>query len=86
MYLAGSGVEVRVEDSSDSGRSDLVAIVFDRVYIFEFKLGGGAIEQIREREYYKKYLSYNEVYIIGVEVDKDKKGVKEVRWEKIKGD
>ena len=84
MYLAGSGVEVRVEDSSDSGRSDLVAIVFDRVYIFEFKLGGGAIEQIREREYYKKYLSYNEVYIIGVEVDKDKKGVKEVRWERVK--
>ena len=84
MYLAGSGVEVKVEDSSDSGRSDLVAIVFDRVYIFEFKLGGGAIEQIREREYYKKYLSYNEVYIIGVEVDKDKKGVKEVRWERVK--
>jgi len=84
MYLAGTGIEVRVEEVTNKGRIDLVAIVMDRVYIFEFKLNGEAIGQIEEKGYYEKYLSYPEVYIVGIEIDKEKKNVKNVVWKRIK--
>ncbi len=84
MYLAGTGIEVRVEDLTNQGRIDLIAIVLDKVCIFELKLNGEAIEQIEEKRYYEKYLSYPEVYIIGLEFDKEKKNVKSVKWKKVK--
>jgi hypothetical protein len=84
MYLAGAGIDVKVEEITNKGRIDLVAVVLDKVYIFELKLNGEAIGQIEDKEYYEKYLNYSEVYIIGVEFDRDKKNVKKVEWKKIK--
>jgi hypothetical protein len=84
MYLAGAGIDVKVEEITNKGRIDLVAIVLDKVYIFELKLNGDAIEQIENKEYYEKYLNYPEIYIIGVEFDREKKNVKKVEWKKIK--
>jgi hypothetical protein len=84
MYLSGIGIEVRVEDLTNQGRIDLIAIVLDKVYIFELKLNGEAIEQIEDKRYYEKYLNYPEVYIIGLEFDKEKRNVKSVKWKKIK--
>jgi len=84
MYLAGTGIDVIVEDNTSKGRIDLVAIVLDKVYIFELKLNGEAIEQIKEKRYYEKYLNYPEVYIIGLEFDKEDKNIKKVNWKKIK--
>jgi hypothetical protein len=84
MYLSGIGIEVKVEEITNQGRIDLIAIVLDKVYIFELKLNGDAIEQIEEKRYYEKYLNYSEVYIIGLEFDKEKKNVKNVKWKKIK--
>ncbi len=49
MYLTGAGIEVRVEELINQGRIDLVVIVLDKVYIFELKLNGEAIEQIEEK-------------------------------------
>jgi hypothetical protein len=84
MYLAGAGIDVKVEEITNKGRIDLVAIVLDKVYIFELKLNGDAIGQIEDKKYYEKYLNYPEVYIIGVEFDKDKKNVKKVEWKRVK--
>ncbi len=84
MYLSGAGIDVKVEDLTNQGRIDLIAIVLDKVYIFELKLNREAIEQIEEKKYYEKYLNYPEVYIIGLEFDKEKKNVKSIKWKKIK--
>jgi hypothetical protein len=84
VYLTGAGIETRVEDITNRGRIDIVAIVIDKVYIFELKLNGEAIEQIEDKKYYEKYLNYPEVYIIGLEFDKEKKNIKNVNWKKIK--
>ncbi len=84
MYLAGSGIDVVVEDNTDKGRIDLTAIVLDKVYIFEFKTDGTEpIEQIRNRKYYEKYLNYKEVYIVGIQINTESKTVQSVKWEKI---
>jgi hypothetical protein len=84
IYLAGAGIEVRVEEITNQGRIDIIAIVIDKVYIFELKLNGEAIEQIEEKKYYEKYINYPEVYIVGLEFDKEKKNVKDIKWKKIK--
>ena len=85
MYLAGSGIDVVVEDNTDRGRIDLTAIVLDKVYIFEFKMNEvDAISQIKDRKYYEKYLNYKEVYIIGIQIDEINRNVKNVVWQKIK--
>jgi len=31
---------------------------------------GKAIRQIEKREYYKKYMNYEKIYIVGIEIDK----------------
>jgi len=86
MYLAGSGIEVIAEDNTDKGRIDLTAIVIDKVYIFEFKTGEKQepLNQIVEKKYFEKYLSYKEVYIVGIQIDKENRTVKSVVWEKVK--
>ncbi len=84
MYLAGTGIDVIVEDNTNKGRIDLVAIVLDKVYIFELKLNGEAIEQIKGKRYYEKYLNYPELYIIGLEFDKEDKNIKKVDLKRIK--
>ncbi len=86
MYLAGSGIDVYVEDTTDRGRADLTAVVIDKVYIFEIKMEGEGdpLEQIKEKRYYEKYMNYSEVYGVGIVVDKENKIVKKVIWEKFK--
>jgi hypothetical protein len=84
MYLSGARIETRLEETTNRGRIDLVAIVLDKVYIFEFKVNGEAIDQIEERKYYEKYLNYPEVYIVGIEIDKEKRNVKNIQWKRIK--
>jgi hypothetical protein len=45
---------------------------------------GKAIKQILEKEYYKKYMNYEKIYIIGIELDKNKKEVINFEYQKIK--
>jgi hypothetical protein len=60
------------------------------VYILEFKViknskeKGKSINQILEKEYYKKYLNYEKIYIIGIEFDKTKKQIANFEYRKIK--
>ncbi|WP_457623040.1 PD-(D/E)XK nuclease domain-containing protein, partial [Persephonella sp.] len=86
MYLAGSGIDVYVEDTTDRGRADLTAVVIDKVYIFEIKMEGEGdpIDQIKEKRYYEKYMNYPEVYGVGIVIDKENKTVKEVVWGRLK--
>ncbi len=85
-YFAGSGFDrVIAEDATSEGRIDLSVFIDDKVFIFEFKVDSkGAIEQIKNRNYHQKYMSeYNEIYLIGVEFDSQKRSLARFSWERI---
>jgi len=89
--LYSTGLNVITEDNTSKGRIDLTVIVEKKkVYIIEFKVvskeeeKGKAIKQIRDKGYYKKYLNYERVYIIGIELDKNKKEIANYEYEQIK--
>jgi hypothetical protein len=89
MY--GMGYEVEIEDRTIKGRIDLTLMINrKKVYIIELKLiereeeKGKAIRQIEEREYYKKYMNYDKIYIVGIELNKNKKKVINFEYKQIK--
>ncbi|MCK4441318.1 MAG: PD-(D/E)XK nuclease domain-containing protein, partial [Sulfurovaceae bacterium] len=85
-YFAGAGFDkIVAEDATSEGRIDLSVFIDDKVYIFEFKVDTkGALEQIKEKGYHKKYLSsYNEIYLLGIEFDSQKRNVTTYKWERI---
>ena len=86
-YFAGAGFDdIRAEDVTSSGRIDLSVFIDDKVYIFEFKVdSSGALEQIKEKKYYQKYIDkFNEIYLIGVEFDSESRNLIKYSWERIK--
>lgn len=61
------GLEMESEISTDKGRSDLVLITKERVYIFELKYkesAQAALKQIEDRKYYEKFLLKNKQIIL----------------------
>jgi hypothetical protein len=89
--LYSTGLNVITEDNTNKGRIDLTIIVNKRiVYIIEVKViekeeeKGKSIRQIQEREYYKKYMNYDKIYIIGIEINKNKKQVINFEYKQIK--
>ncbi len=75
-YLAATGMEVVVEDSSRRGRADLVVRCGGRVFLFEVKVvkepTGAAMKQLRERDYAAKYRGRGEpIHLIGVEFSRE---------------
>ena len=59
-FLAGSGLDVRAEDSSSAGRLDIAVLLEDAVWLFELKIDeraspGAALEQLKARGYAEKY-------------------------------
>ena len=86
-YFAGAGFdEIKAEDVTSSGRIDLSVFIDNKVYIFEFKVdNSGALEQIKNRRYYEKYLDkYKEIYLIGVEFNSKNRTIQKCNWERIK--
>jgi hypothetical protein len=89
--LYSTGLNVITEDNTNKERIDL-AVIVDRsiVYIIEVKViereeeKGKAIRQIQEREYYKKYMNYEKIYIVGVEIDKLKKRIENYEYKRVK--
>ena len=70
------GVDLRVEESSGHGRSDMVLLHGGQVFVIEFKMAGAgedpeaavsrAMRQIRERGYAEKYRDRNEpIHLVG---------------------
>jgi hypothetical protein len=89
--LYSTGLNVITEDNTNKGRIDLTIIVNKRiVYIIEVKLiekeaeKGKAIKQIEEREYYKKYMNYEKIYIVGIEINKNKKQIVYFEYKRVK--
>jgi hypothetical protein len=89
--LYTTGLNVITEDNTNKGRIDL-AVIVDRsiVYIIEVKViereeeKGKAIKQIQEREYYKKYMNYERVYIVGIELNRNKKRIVNYEYKRMK--
>jgi len=84
-YLAGMGVITVAEDVSSKGRIDLTMFIGDKIFIIEFKVGeGNALQQIKDKQYYKKYLDRSkEIYLIGINFDEKEKNITRFEWEKL---
>ena len=97
-YFTAIGLEVKVEDSTNNGRIDMVALLNNRCYILEFKVneltsGEKALQQLKEKKYYEKYVNYKpqylasgvikEIYLIGVEFSKTDRNITAFEWERV---
>jgi hypothetical protein len=89
--LYSTGLNVITEDNTNKGRIDLAVIVNKEiVYIIEVKViereeeKGKAIRQIQEKEYYKKYMNYEKIYIVGIELNRVKKKVVNYEYKRVK--
>jgi len=45
---------------------------------------GKAIKQIEEKEYYKKYMNYEKIYIVGIKIDKLKRRIVNYEYKSVK--
>ncbi len=85
-YLQSTGYPVIGEDVTSRGRIDFTLITKDNIYVFEIKVDANTspIEQIKEKEYYKKYENQNKpIYIIGINIDSKERNMDRFEWEKI---
>jgi len=89
-YFSALGVdELIAEDHTNKGRIDLTLKVEGKIYIFEFKVveddtsTSNALEQIKERQYAKKYKGQGEIYLVGIEFSKTERNVEKFEWEQI---
>ncbi|KAA0259111.1 ATP-binding protein [Deferribacter autotrophicus] len=85
VYLQSLGIDVIGEDVTNLGRIDLTVIISDKVYVIEFKVDGDdALEHIKEKRYYEKYLSRGkDIYLVGINFDSSKKNISSFEWEKL---
>ncbi len=85
-YFVGSGFDkVLAEDVTNDGRIDLSVFIDDKIYLFEFKVDKkGALEQIKSKEYFQKYLSSGKkIYIVRVEFDSNRRNLVGYEWERV---
>ena len=89
--IYSTGFNIILEDNTSKGRIDLTILVNKNlVYIIEFKIiqnekeKGNSINQILQKEYYKKYLNYEKIYLIGIEFDKTNKKIANFEYQQIK--
>ena len=85
IYLQSLGLEIIGEDVTNYGRIDLTVKVDKYIYIIEFKVGkDDALAQIREKNYAQKYLNDGrEIFLVGINFDKEQKNISGFEWEKI---
>lgn len=73
------GAYIQAEVTTSEGRIDATIETRSHVYIFEFKLNKSAeeaLEQIKEKRYYQKYLqSDKQIILIGVSFSLDKRNI-----------
>ena len=84
-YLASLGFKLIAEDVTNSGRIDLTIITDAIIYIIEFKIDDkDALQQIKQKKYYQKYLaSKKTIYLVGIVFDTKKKNIIEFSWERV---
>jgi hypothetical protein len=85
------GYNIIIEDNTSKGRIDLTILVNKSiVYIIEFKViqnskeKGQALNQILQKQYYKKYFNYDKIYTLGIELNKTKNKIVNFEYKKIK--
>lgn len=73
----------------------MTVILEGKVYVFEFKVvelteAGSALEQIKKKLYYEKYLGElslqekkQKVFLIGVEFSKEDRNITNFEWEQV---
>ncbi len=87
VYIASLGLKIIAEDVTNRGRIDFTLFIKDKIYIFEFKLDKSsisALNQIKTKEYHKKYLKTNkDIILVGINFSKEKKNIESVEWERI---
>ena len=76
-FLASLGVPLIGEDTTNRGRIDLTLNMEQKVYIIEFKMGGGnALEQIKAKKYYEKYWNmHKDIYLVGINFDEEERNL-----------
>ena len=89
-YFTALGLTVTAEDVTNKGQIDLTVRMNNLVYIIEFKViddrrsAGSALKQIKEKEYHDKFRQKGlEIYLIGVEFDKEGRNIAGFEWEKV---
>lgn len=85
-YLASLGLDITAEDVTSRGRIDLTVKLADNIYILEFKVdgNGGALQQIKEKDYQRKYLTESKnIFLIGIDFNSDEKNISNFEWELI---
>ena len=87
-FFTSIGLDIVAEDTTNKGRIDLTVIMKNSIYIFEFKMKTNpknALTQIKEKQYYQKYLSDNKnIFLIGIEFDEEQKNISHYECEKLK--
>ena len=85
----GSGLTTITEDATNKGKIDLTVIIQEKVYVIEFKVveeitEGSALQQIKEKKYYEKYIGkYKDIYLLGIEFSKEKRNIVNFELEKL---
>ena len=86
IFFTLLGYMVKVEVHTNKGRMDAVVFSDSDIYIFEFKLDSSpdaALKQIKEREYYKKYVDdKRNLTLFGVSFTSETGEIKEWKMEK----
>ena len=85
IYLQSLGFHIIGEDVTNKGRIDLTIIMDNVIYIIEFKVDNkqNALQQIKEKKYYEKYLNYNkDIYLVGIDFDTNDKNISNFEWER----
>jgi RecB family endonuclease NucS len=76
------GLNAKNEEPNNLGKSDIVVEYFDnRVWIIEIKIDRSsykAIDQIKEKEYYNRYVD-KEIYLVGININSKERKVNDIK-------
>ncbi|HLP61391.1 MAG TPA: PD-(D/E)XK nuclease domain-containing protein, partial [Candidatus Deferrimicrobium sp.] len=78
------GIEIQLENETNIGRIDAVAITENQIYIMEFKIGTSevALKQVKEKKYYEPYLTSDKpIVLIGVGINPEIRNITDFRAE-----
>ncbi len=84
-YMKALGIEIVGEDVTNKGRIDLTIKLPNLIIIVEFKVDEtSALEQIKEKKYYEKYLDKNlPIYLVGIEFNTKERNLSGLEYEKL---
>jgi len=82
-YIKALGIDIVGEDITNKGRIDLTIKMPNTIIIIEFKVDGtDALQQIKDKKYYEKYLNENKpIYLVGIEFSKQERNISKLEHE-----